>query len=96
MFYKVVRSVIVTVMVIKKKVNVTLKLVYVIVRIIQKVIIVNAAGQIILAIRKMESSVTISVNQGVFSRILMVKELVLFNHTLHLGVELQQENVFGL
>lgn len=84
------------VMVIRKKANVILRLEYVIVKIILKVIIVNDASLTIPAIQKMESSVTISVNREVFSKTLMVRASVLFNRTPLLGVELQQENVFGL
>lgn len=83
-------------MVIKKKMNVTLKLESVTVKITLKVITVKDVSQIILVIQKMESNVTISVNQEDFSLILMGRESVLFSHTYLLGVELQLENVFGL
>lgn len=63
---------------------------------ILKVIIVNVANQIIPAIQKMESNVTISVNQGDILLILVAKELALYSHIFHLGVEHQLENVFGL
>lgn len=84
------------VMEIKKKVNVTSKQEFVIVRIILKVNTVNDVGQIIPVIQKMESSAITSVSPEDSLGILMAKESVLFNHTFLLGVELQQENVSGL